>query len=153
MIAPAERQPFLQQLRRVGGCGYLARKALHARIVAACKKQSLCNQCGQRNGVVKKAVGALLKIVHFEPVDIDKDPDAKAEYATAVANNKELAQLIHKCKQNLLTPLRVLEIFERIQPAVSGRMLCASYKCCRICRCSSAPTRRCTIRATCCSRG
>jgi hypothetical protein len=78
-------------------------------------------------GVVKKAVGTILKIVHCEPVferpkgkadDTDWYKHAIADYNHAIADNKDIEALLTRSKQNLLTPLRVLELFDNVSPDV-----------------------------------
>jgi hypothetical protein len=57
---------------------------------------------------VKKAVGAILKIVHVH------DPPSLKDFNTACEANKEIESCISKCKQELLNPLVVFQLFERI---------------------------------------
>uniref|UniRef100_A0A914M661 DNA-directed RNA polymerase subunit n=1 Tax=Meloidogyne incognita TaxID=6306 RepID=A0A914M661_MELIC len=85
---------------------YLRKKALQKKIVTLSKKISMCTKCGFLNGVVKKAVGSVLKIAHHEPLS--------AEILAAVEDRNELQQLLSSSKQNLLDPLKVMEIFKRI---------------------------------------
>uniref|UniRef100_A0A914M070 DNA-directed RNA polymerase subunit n=1 Tax=Meloidogyne incognita TaxID=6306 RepID=A0A914M070_MELIC len=85
---------------------YLRKKALQKKIVTLSKKISMCTKCGFLNGVVKKAVGSVLKISHHEPLS--------AEILAAVEDRNELQQLLSSSKQNLLDPLKVMEIFKRI---------------------------------------
>lgn len=57
---------------------------------------------------MKKAVGAILKIVHVH------DPPSLKDFNTACEANKELESSLSKCKQELLNPLIVYQLFERI---------------------------------------
>lgn len=51
-------------------------------------------------------MGAILKIAHHEPFS--------AETLTAAEDRNELQQLMSNSKLNLLDPLKVLDIFKRI---------------------------------------
>ncbi|CAI5448922.1 unnamed protein product [Caenorhabditis angaria] len=92
---------------------YLHRKALHKRIVAACKKNPTCPNCGLKNGTVKKAVGAVMKIAFASPVPIDEI----GKYATMCAANVEIGDLLKKMKFTLLNPLYVQKLFANIKEA------------------------------------
>ncbi|VDM52864.1 unnamed protein product [Angiostrongylus costaricensis] len=89
---------------------YLRRKDLHKTIIACCKKKTLCPTCGHRNGMVKKAVGALLKIVYASSIS----EDATRYYSTALNANSELASALLKSKFFLLNPLRVQKLFNSV---------------------------------------
>ncbi|KAL3091836.1 hypothetical protein niasHS_004661 [Heterodera schachtii] len=100
---------------------YLRKKALHKRMLAMSKKCSLCTHCGFLNGVVKKAVGAILKIAHVEPIDAERVADfVNAQQrggilgGTESERQREVGQLMGTSKYNLLDPLKVLDIFRRI---------------------------------------
>ncbi|EGT44704.1 hypothetical protein CAEBREN_28388 [Caenorhabditis brenneri] len=92
---------------------YLHRKALHKRIVAACKKGSTCQQCGMKNGTVKKAVGTVLKIAFASPVPADE----LGKYATMFTVNQEVGEHVRKMKFTLLNPLFVQKLFANIKEA------------------------------------
>lgn len=83
LVPLAKREELLKKVRAPSR-SYLDRKALHKRIVALCRKSLSCAACGTKNGVVKKAVGTVLKIVH---VIAPGPPEA---FADAVKDNKEL---------------------------------------------------------------
>ncbi|WKY14160.1 hypothetical protein Q1695_000032 [Nippostrongylus brasiliensis] len=89
---------------------YLRRKALHKSIVASCKKTNPCPRCGTRNGMVKKAMGAVLKIACSHGVTADK----MREFATAAESNADLTNSLLKSKFTLLNPLRVQKLFNNI---------------------------------------
>lgn len=63
---------------------------------------------------MKKTVGAVLKIVHAEPITQENMSD----YEDAKAGHKELSSLIPSAKFNLLDPIKVLNIFRRIKEKV-----------------------------------
>lgn len=65
-------------------------------------------------GVVKKAVGAVLKIAHAEGVP----PDKYSEYVYAAQENKDLQNLLPKTKFTLLNPLEVQVIFNKVEKEV-----------------------------------
>lgn len=120
---------FIRQIQNPN-LDYLRRKIIHKKLIEASKKISFCPNCGTFNGkmsnifvksnlmlflgVVKKAVGAVLKIAHAEPITQDNMTDF--EYARN--EHKELNSLIPSSKFNLLDPLKVLNIFRRINDAV-----------------------------------
>lgn len=70
-------------------------------------------------GTVKKAVGAILKIVHAEPIASENVSDFEnAQQRRGDAENekqRELGQLMGAAKFTLLDPLKVLDIFRRIE--------------------------------------
>lgn len=80
---------------------------------------------------MKKAVGAILKIVHAEPLA----PDTVAEFTAAAAlqrasgggaesdRQRELGQLMSGSKFNLLDPLKVMDVFRRIEATVSDFLI------------------------------
>ncbi|CAD5234319.1 unnamed protein product [Bursaphelenchus xylophilus] len=88
---------------------YLRRKAIQKKVVALSKKISTCPECGFQNGTVKKAVGAVLKVVHAEPVGDEK------EFCMGNKDTKELNSLVSMVKFNLVDPLRVYNLFKKIQ--------------------------------------
>ncbi|XP_051169994.1 DNA-directed RNA polymerase III subunit RPC1 [Leptopilina boulardi] len=95
---------------------YLSRKALRKQILEKAKKTSVCPSCGEQNGTVKKA--GLLKIVH-EKFKGKKSTDLVlqeklAEYRNAVEDNKELESILQSGLVNVLNPLEVQNLFERI---------------------------------------
>ncbi|CAD5229444.1 unnamed protein product [Bursaphelenchus okinawaensis] len=90
---------------------YLKRKAIQKKIVAQSKKISVCPVCGFMNGTVKKAVGAVLKIVHAEPIGDEK------EFRMGTKESKELNSLVAMVKFTLVDPLRVYNIFKKVHVA------------------------------------
>lgn len=62
-------------------------------------------------GVVKKAVGSVLKIVHAEPISSERN-----EYTS---NNNDVNSLLPNVKFNLMDPLRVLNLFNKIKTSVN----------------------------------
>uniref|UniRef100_A0A8R1XTF5 DNA-directed RNA polymerase subunit n=3 Tax=Onchocerca TaxID=6281 RepID=A0A8R1XTF5_ONCVO len=110
LITGEQKKAFLYQVNNPN-LDYLRRKALHKRIVAASKKISVCSRCGHKNGVVKKAVGAVLKIAHAEVIPADNYSD----YIYAAQENKELQNLLPKTKFTLLDPLQVQVLFSKIE--------------------------------------
>ena len=62
-------------------------------------------------GVVKKAVGAILKIAHGEPLAIEA---AIGPEANGSSGDGEQQQPLTTSKFNLLDPLKVSEIFQQI---------------------------------------
>ncbi|KAL3989412.1 RNA polymerase Rpb1 domain 5 family protein [Acanthocheilonema viteae] len=109
LITGEQKKTFLQQVNNPN-LDYLRRKALHKRIVAVSKKITICSRCGHKNGIVKKAVGTVLKIAHAEAISAD----SYSEYVYAVQENKELQNLLPKTKFTLLDPLQVQVLFNKI---------------------------------------
>ncbi|PIO57713.1 RNA polymerase Rpb1, domain 1, partial [Teladorsagia circumcincta] len=63
LLSEDQRSDFLRQIINPN-LSYPQRKALHKGIVAACKKTNFCPRCGERNGILRKAPGSLLKIAY-----------------------------------------------------------------------------------------
>uniref|UniRef100_A0A915ASZ0 DNA-directed RNA polymerase subunit n=2 Tax=Parascaris univalens TaxID=6257 RepID=A0A915ASZ0_PARUN len=110
LLSGEQRKAFLRQVNNPN-LDYLRRKALHKRIVTASKKITICPHCGHKNGMVKKAVGAVLKIAHMDPIPADKI----SKFVYAAQENKELNTLLPKVKFSLLNPLEVQKIFSKIR--------------------------------------
>uniref|UniRef100_A0AC35U8A1 DNA-directed RNA polymerase subunit n=1 Tax=Rhabditophanes sp. KR3021 TaxID=114890 RepID=A0AC35U8A1_9BILA len=106
LIQGEVRDNFMRQVKNPA-LDYLKRKRVHKNIVDTCKKISICHACSYKNGVVKKAVGAVLKIVHADPADLTKTH----EYAACISENSELAALLAGGKFTLLDPMQVMSIF------------------------------------------
>ncbi|KAH7729808.1 RNA polymerase Rpb1 [Aphelenchoides avenae] len=104
-----QKLAFMRQIHNPN-LDYLRRKVVHKKVVEASKKISTCPHCGFLNGVVKKAVGAVLKIAHGEPI---KD-DYLQEFENA-RENKELQNLVPAVKFNLMDPMKVQNLFRRIK--------------------------------------
>uniref|UniRef100_A0A915D843 DNA-directed RNA polymerase subunit n=1 Tax=Ditylenchus dipsaci TaxID=166011 RepID=A0A915D843_9BILA len=111
LISADQKETFMRQVQNPN-LDYLRRKALHKKIVETSKKISHCNHCGFTNGVVKKAVGAFLKIAHGEPV---QESNAH-EFENARRDHKELNNQLNSAssKFNLLDPIKVVNILRRI---------------------------------------
>ncbi|XP_015123305.1 DNA-directed RNA polymerase III subunit RPC1 [Diachasma alloeum] len=96
--------------------GYLNRKALRKVILDKTKKVTICPNCKDLNGMVKKA--GLLKIVHEKYRSKKKtDPIVEqklAEYSNVTKDNKEVESILQAGLVNVLNPLEVQGIFERI---------------------------------------
>uniref|UniRef100_A0A914IDK2 DNA-directed RNA polymerase subunit n=1 Tax=Globodera rostochiensis TaxID=31243 RepID=A0A914IDK2_GLORO len=112
---------------------YLRKKALHKRMLALSKKCTLCAHCGLLNGVVKKAVGAILKIAHAEPIG----PETVTDFVNAQQRGsgaegerqREVGQLMGSAKYNLLDPLKVLDIFRKIDAKDIPFLMIGSDEC------------------------
>ncbi len=63
--------------------------------------------------MVKKAVGTALKIVHAHSFESEL-----MEFASVTEGNKDLENLIEKSKQELLDPVKVDDIFDRVRTEV-----------------------------------
>ncbi|XP_058788636.1 DNA-directed RNA polymerase III subunit RPC1 [Phymastichus coffea] len=95
---------------------YLSRKALKKQILEKAKKCTICPNCGELNGTVKKV--GFLKIVH-EKYKTKKPTDPLVqsklvEYQRALEDNKELESLLQSGLISILNPLDVLGILERV---------------------------------------
>ncbi|VDN04831.1 unnamed protein product [Thelazia callipaeda] len=110
LINDEQKKAFLRQVNNPN-MDYLRRKALHKRIVAVSRKINVCSRCGRKNGVVKKAVGAVLKIAHAEMISAED----YSKYFYAAEEDKELQHLLSKAKYTLLDPLQVQIIFSKVE--------------------------------------
>uniref|UniRef100_A0A7I4YH32 DNA-directed RNA polymerase subunit n=1 Tax=Haemonchus contortus TaxID=6289 RepID=A0A7I4YH32_HAECO len=109
LLSESQRSYFLRQIANPT-LNYIQRKALHKSIVASCKKTSLCLQCGQRNGILRKATGAVLKIAYSCGISECK----MSEYSTVVGANPAISEVLSRSKFTLLNPLRVQKLFNII---------------------------------------
>ncbi|EDO36291.1 predicted protein [Nematostella vectensis] len=115
LLPPAEKKQFLDTLKKPN-ISSLAKKGMKKKIVEKCKKISHCPYCEDLNGFVRKV--GLMKIVHEKYKTTRKivDPiisDFQSSFDVALENNKELSPLLPKA-QEVLNPLRVLDIFQQI---------------------------------------
>ncbi|CAF1241130.1 unnamed protein product [Rotaria sp. Silwood1] len=114
MLNKEMKQTFQRQLCRPV-LTYLQKKSLRKRVHEKAKKTTICPYCGELNGAVLKC--ALLKIAH------DKYRTQKRQHNTLV----DINELFHSARQSnaevgalissyteILNPVRVLELFERI---------------------------------------
>ncbi|VDO41469.1 unnamed protein product [Haemonchus placei] len=109
LLSESQRSYFLRQIANPT-LNYIQRKALHKSIVASCKKTSLCLQCGQRNGILRKATGAVLKIAYSCGISECK----MSEYSAVVGANPAISEVLSRSKFTLLNPLRVQKLFDII---------------------------------------
>ncbi|CAI4229809.1 unnamed protein product [Auanema sp. JU1783] len=110
LLSPDQKAFFRKQIGNPN-LDYLKRKALHKKMVAVCKKNTLCDNCAFKNGVVKKAVGGVLKIAHGYTMNQEK----LSHFQTACETNAELEGLLPKTKFTLLNPLMVQKLFRSIR--------------------------------------
>ncbi|KAK3708848.1 hypothetical protein QZH41_016279 [Actinostola sp. cb2023] len=115
LLPPAEKKQFLVSLNRPF-LSSLAKKGIKKKIIDKCKKMAHCPYCEALNGFVRKA--GLMKIVHEKHKSTKKilDPEItqfQSSFESAMEYNKELVGFIHKA-QEVLNPLRVLDIFKQI---------------------------------------
>ncbi|KAK0401335.1 hypothetical protein QR680_015722 [Steinernema hermaphroditum] len=108
LLSPEDKRKYS---RIIMNRGIRTMKSIHADIVKACKKHSRCDNCGMKNGIVKKAVGAVLKIAHGEPIPNEQ---MSGDYALALQKNKDLLSLVPSVKFSLIDPLRALKLFNNV---------------------------------------
>ncbi|XP_035735078.1 DNA-directed RNA polymerase III subunit RPC1-like isoform X1 [Vespa mandarinia] len=128
MLSVTDKKRYLSKVLNPN-LGYLTRKALRKQILEKAKKTTTCQNCGELNGTVKKA--GLLKIVH-EKYRTKKKADAivqekLSEYSNVIENNKELDGILQNGIVNVLNPLEVQGILERI-PANDIPLLLMNYE-------------------------
>lgn len=115
LLPSDQKKVFLETLKKPN-LSYLQKKALHKRISLKCRKNPVCSYCGSLNGQVKKC--ALLKIVHERFKNTKKSDqiisEFIAEFDEAIEHNKELENFVNKGTQEMLNPVVVLKLFERI---------------------------------------
>jgi DNA-directed RNA polymerase III subunit RPC1 len=103
---------------------YLAKKALRKKIHEKAKKNNICFNCGEFNGVVKKC--GVLKILHDKFKAVKKNETIVKEFVEsffiAKEFNKEIEPLISKSHE-ILNPLRVLFLFKNIPEEVISTFL------------------------------
>ncbi|XP_034186947.1 DNA-directed RNA polymerase III subunit RPC1 [Osmia lignaria lignaria] len=115
MLSKADKKHYLTRVLNPN-LGYLTRKALRKQILEKAKKTTVCQNCGDLNGTVKKA--GLLKIVH-EKYKAKKKIDAivqqkLAEYNKVLEDNKALEGILQNGLVNILNPLEVQSILDKI---------------------------------------
>ncbi|XP_017880116.1 DNA-directed RNA polymerase III subunit RPC1 isoform X1 [Ceratina calcarata] len=115
MLSEADKDYYLIRVLNPN-LGYLARKALRKQILEKAKKTTVCQNCGDLNGIVKKV--GLLKIVH-EKYRSKKKIDAVvqeklAEYSNVLEDNKALEGVLQSGLINVLNPIEVQSILEKI---------------------------------------
>lgn len=108
MLSEIDKKRYLTRVLNPN-MGYLTRKALRKQILDKAKKTTVCQNCGDLNGTVKKA--GLLKIVH-EKYKAKKKIDAivqqkLAEYNSVLEDNKALEGILQSGLVNVLNPLEV----------------------------------------------
>ena len=95
---------------------YITKKTLRKQIQDVCKKVTHCPNCNDLNGVVKKC--GVLKISHEKFRSVKKNsPIITAElvaHDNAVQLNKEIAPMLSGGLVNMLNPLKVLRLLEKI---------------------------------------
>ncbi|CAJ0572581.1 unnamed protein product, partial [Mesorhabditis spiculigera] len=109
LLTTEQRDTFLRQISNPS-LDYLRRKAIHKKLILACKKNKICAHCYHPNGTVKKAVGVILKIADT------LDKENLSEYQHSMDQNVELGKVLPKAKFAQLTPLHVQKIFSNIMP-------------------------------------
>ncbi|XP_071108022.1 DNA-directed RNA polymerase III subunit RPC1-like [Haliotis cracherodii] len=116
LLHAADKKSFLESLKRPG-MTYLQKKAMRKKIYDAARKVPICRSCGTYNGMVKKC--GLLKIIHDRYKQNRKGGEPVftefvGSFQSANESNKELEGLLPKT-QEVLNPLSVLHLFERIR--------------------------------------
>ena len=118
LLGPKDRAIYSLRLRRKN-LAYLDKKSLHKEILDKCKKVKLCSFCSQKTGTVKKT--GLYKIINQEDRKGDFDV-AKSDLAEMIETlttkdpkeGKELKAAITKNRSDLLDPIKVKQLFEKI---------------------------------------
>ncbi|KAF3423619.1 hypothetical protein E2986_12478 [Frieseomelitta varia] len=115
LLSKADKRNYLAKVLNPN-LGYLVRKALRKQILDKTKKVTVCQHCGALNGNVKKS--SLLKIVHEKykaKKKIDTIVQEKlAEYSNVLEDNKALEGILQSGLVNILNPLEVQSILEKI---------------------------------------
>ncbi|EFN78064.1 DNA-directed RNA polymerase III subunit RPC1 [Harpegnathos saltator] len=117
MLSPEDKNYYLLKVLNPN-LGYLARKALRKQILEKAKKTTICQNCKEINGTVKKA--GMLKIVHEKYKNKKKQENIIEEkllsdYRYVVEHNKEIKSILQSSGLVFtLNPILVLELFERI---------------------------------------
>ena len=118
MLMKEDRVKFLQRMRDPNQPA-LRKIALRKKILALCKKRSICPYCQEVNGVVKKVMGSqTLKVIHEKYRTASSSKTAHhlrdvflAQFAAAKKHNPELP--LTKAQHDL-SPVTVLKLFRNI---------------------------------------
>ena len=117
LITSPERDHMLTRIRnpRINAT---EKMRIHRDIIAACKKQSSCQFCGETNGLCKKV--GIYHISHErykntknDETDISRNIVIESNYSEVVARNPEISGQLKKL-QELITPIRALELFKKM---------------------------------------
>lgn len=115
LLSPAERNRYTIRLQK-SDISYLEKKCIYKDICDRCKKIKICSFCGFANGPVKKV--ALYKIAHFyvkaSRKDKDYDDYLAPEIRQLVIDHKEIEEYVKRSKAEILDPVRVRDLFQRI---------------------------------------
>lgn len=112
-----KRREYLTKIQRARN-SYLERKILHDIITKLCKKQKCCPHCKAFNGTVKKT--GCYKILHqTHPIPYSKatknyKPSVAPEFHNVIESNPDLEDLFQRYHMELLDPIKVQSLFERI---------------------------------------
>ena len=123
LLPPDERAAALNYFRKVQD-DHLRRQAKHRAVVDACKKISVCPQCGAANGPIKKVPASggtrYLLLVHDQyakqedaRVSFHNQLCAEDDHFSLTRRNPELKQCVGKALKDL-DPLTVLNLFRNI---------------------------------------
>lgn len=114
LLTESDKSAFLDVLRRKS-VPYLQKKSLRKKIHEKAKKNNVCFNCGEFNGVVKKC--GLLKILHDKYKAGRKNESVIKDYVDSFTMakecNKDIEPLIARSHE-ILNPLRVLALFKNI---------------------------------------
>ncbi|XP_019885205.1 DNA-directed RNA polymerase III subunit RPC1 isoform X2 [Camponotus floridanus] len=134
ILLTTEERNFYSQKIQNPNFGYLMRKGLRKQIWEKAKKKTICPNCKENNGPVKKA--GFLKIVYERHKNLKKtDPliqEKLAELGPLMEQDKELKSIVDQNHRTVfdqcLFPNMVLELFTRI-PASDVCLLLMNPKC------------------------
>ncbi|CCE64382.1 hypothetical protein TPHA_0H01760 [Tetrapisispora phaffii CBS 4417] len=122
LLNDTDKRHFLHELRKPD-IDNLKRMSILKKILDQCKKQRRCLECGDLNGVVKRAAtgsgSASLKIIHdtFRWVGKKNVPEKDkwiGDWNQVLTNNPELEKFIKRCTDDL-NPLKTLNLFKQIK--------------------------------------
>lgn len=106
IISEKDRSRYMSRFRRPN-IDYLEKKAVHKEIVEKGKKVKFCSYCHNFNGSVKKV--PLYKIIH---VNVAGTKKGKEDNDTI--DQSEIEEYIKRNRAELLDPIRVLLLFQKI---------------------------------------
>lgn len=117
IIKPDERKQILAKLRRPTTDDN-ARKAIHKRVVATCKKVRRCPWCQAYNGMLKRAPGVPVLLKHQVSATQKGTPDDVSQanvdtYQDAAVNNKEIVHYVDKANEDL-NPLGAYRLLQQL---------------------------------------
>ncbi|RWS28613.1 DNA-directed RNA polymerase III subunit RPC1-like protein, partial [Leptotrombidium deliense] len=114
LLQEKDRTRYIMRLRKPD-LSYLEKKSMLKEISDKCKKVKKCPYCDAFNGVIRKV--ALYKIVHVNvqtTTSKTKEEVLSLDSLELLENNRDIEEFIKKTKSELLDPIKVRSLFQKI---------------------------------------